>query len=343
MREKIGGFSEVVVYDRPTRSLLVTDLVVAVSDAPPDIIAENDVRALLYHARDGPAEQAQRVHTVQPLAHTVAASITYGCSLGYLRLQPPSHTAAASGTYRCSLGHLASVPPAIAHASSPASSVPPPYRAVLQVADTAESRRVGWQKICLFACYFQSSTLDVAAEPDGTLAGSVSFFRAAFPPEVPAAVRALGWKGFIAWRWQASWPETFAALRYGGRPFVPPILQELVLNRKPAAVLAFAEGVAADFAFTHIIPAHFDAMVPATPKTWLDAFRPFGSTDAAYSYAGALPEADLAFLRAFEDTLVRGGTIRPRVRPRAALGAAGPVAGAAGPAVAQAVEEVRAG
>jgi hypothetical protein len=29
-----------------------------------------------------------------------------------------------------------------------------------------------------------------------------------------------------------------------------------------------------------------------------------------------LPDADLAFLRAFEDTLVKGGTIRPRARPR---------------------------
>ena len=52
----------------------------------------------------------------------------------------------------------------------------------------------GYQKICLFACYFQSSTLDVPAEPDGTLAGAAAFFRAAFPPEVPAAARALGWE-----------------------------------------------------------------------------------------------------------------------------------------------------
>ena len=91
---------------------------------------------------------------------------------------------------------------------------------------------------------------------------------------MPAAARALGWEGFIAWRWQAGWPLTFEALRYGGRPFVPPILQELVLNREPEVVLAFAERVAADFPFTAIIPAHFDALVPATPKQWLEAFRP---------------------------------------------------------------------
>ena len=91
---------------------------------------------------------------------------------------------------------------------------------------------------------------------------------------------------------------------------MPPILQELVLNREPEKVLAFAERVAADFPFARIIPAHFDAPVPATPEVWLDAFRPFGPTGT--QYAGALPSADLAFLRTFEDTLVRGGTIRPR-------------------------------
>ena len=31
--------------------------------------------------------------------HTVAASITYGCSLHHIRLQPPSHTVAACMTY----------------------------------------------------------------------------------------------------------------------------------------------------------------------------------------------------------------------------------------------------
>ena len=41
-----------------------------------------------------------------PLAHTVAASITYGCSLYHIQLQPLSHTVAASITYGCSLNHI---------------------------------------------------------------------------------------------------------------------------------------------------------------------------------------------------------------------------------------------
>ena len=49
------------------------------------------------------------------------------------------------------------------------------------------------------------------------------------------------------------------------------------------------------FPFTSILPAHFEYMPAATPKQWLDAFRPFGPTGT--NYPGALPDGDLAFLR----------------------------------------------
>ena len=72
IREKIGGFAEVVVFDRPTQSLLVTDLVCSVAEEPPAILAENDVRALLYHSRDGPAEQALTLPLSLPLTLPLA-------------------------------------------------------------------------------------------------------------------------------------------------------------------------------------------------------------------------------------------------------------------------------
>ena len=131
---------------------------------------------------------------------------------------------------------------------------------------------------------------------------------------MPPEAKALGWKGFIAWKWDASWPDSFATLAANGAPTVPPILQEIVLARDPERVLEFAQRVAADFPFTTIIPAHFGVARGTTPKAWLDAFRPFGPTGT--SYAGALPDRDLAFLRTFEDTLVAQGTVRPRPVPR---------------------------
>ena len=41
-----------------------------------------------------------------PLSHTVAASITYGCSLCHIRLQPLLHTVAASVAHGCSLCYV---------------------------------------------------------------------------------------------------------------------------------------------------------------------------------------------------------------------------------------------
>jgi len=241
LREKVGAFQEVVLFDKPTGTLLVTDLVTSVPTAPPAILAANDVRALLYHARDD------------------------------------------------------------------ASQLP---------VDTQEMREVGWQKICLFALYFQSSPLQVTAEPDGTLSGAASFFRSAFPPEVPAAARKLGWLGFIAWRWRPGWQSSFTALRNGGKPIVPPILQEIVLAREPEKVYQFAERVAADFAFSTIVPAHFDAPIAAAPQDWLAAFRTLAPPAPLPPgmLPSVLPDADLAFLREFERQLVASGTIRPRPR-----------------------------
>ena len=234
LREKVGAYQEVAVFDAPTKTLLVTDVVVSIPSTPPAISAVSDARALLYHARDSPKDEA---------------------------------------------------------------------------VDTPESRAIGWQKICLFACYFQSSPLVVLAEPDGTLGGASKFLASAFPPEVPASARALGWLGFIAWRWDSSWPKAFAALAGDGRPVMPPILQEVVLSREPAVVMDFAKRVANDFAFTTILPAHFEP-VTAGPQQWLDAFRPFGPQGT--NYPGALPDADLVFLRDFEKLLQAQGTIRPR-------------------------------
>eukprot|EP00964_Phaeocystis_antarctica_P116671 scaffold80587_cov63-Phaeocystis_antarctica.AAC.5 len=53
-----------------------------------------------------------------PPLFTVAASITYGCSLHYIRLQPPSHTVTASSTHGCSLHYIRSQPPSRVVAAS---------------------------------------------------------------------------------------------------------------------------------------------------------------------------------------------------------------------------------
>lgn len=49
--QSVGGFSETAFFHKSTRSLIVTDTVVSVTETPPAILME-DPRALLYHARD---------------------------------------------------------------------------------------------------------------------------------------------------------------------------------------------------------------------------------------------------------------------------------------------------
>ena len=244
LRDKVGAFEEVVVFDRASRSLLVTDCIVSLPLEPPEVIRANDERALIFHGRDAPADE-------------------------------PSATDAALA--------------------------------------------VGWQRICLFALYFQCSALNVTSPPDGTLVGAIRFFREAFPSEVPKRARQLGWKGFIAWSWRPSWRRCFDALRSGGRPLVPPILQVAILNRQPDDVLAFARAVASDFDFTRIVPCHFDAPVAAGPREWLDAFEAFllppdprrRIMESVGGVRGELPSADLLFLREAEQGLVQSGSVRP--------------------------------
>mmetsp|Transcript_11419 Transcript_11419/g.27263 ORF Transcript_11419/g.27263 Transcript_11419/m.27263 type:complete len:594 (+) Transcript_11419:41-1822(+) len=53
--KSVGAFSETAFYHKSTKSLLVTDTVVSVTDTPPPIIQE-DPRAMLFHARDNITE-----------------------------------------------------------------------------------------------------------------------------------------------------------------------------------------------------------------------------------------------------------------------------------------------
>jgi hypothetical protein len=53
--QSVGGFSETAFFHKSTKTLIVTDTVVSVTEKPPAILME-DPRALLYHARDDISE-----------------------------------------------------------------------------------------------------------------------------------------------------------------------------------------------------------------------------------------------------------------------------------------------
>ncbi len=217
----LGKFGEVALYHRQSRTLLLTDTIVAVPEEPP-AIAQLDPTPLLFHAKN-------------------------------------------SGLDR--------------------------------VADTAVNRRIGWQRIALFAFYFQPSALQVVE-----LGQSLRDAQRAIDRSKPA------YWGWFPFHWQEGWQQSFAALRGEGRPFVAPILQALILNRDPQTTLAWADRVAS-WDFHQIIPCHMASPIATTPQQFRQAFAflaPRSPTDP-----NALPEADFTLLRQIDDQLIQRGITPP--------------------------------
>lgn len=158
--------------------------------------------------------------------------------------------------------------------------------------DTPENRRKGWQRISLFAFYFRPCVLDVVdllpSLQDARKAGDRS------------RQNYFGWYPF---RWQPDWQQTFAALRGNGRPFVAPILQQLILNRAPQETLDWANRIAR-WNFERIIPCHFDAPIATTPQQFRQAFA-FLEKSPLVSESAPLPREDFALLQDIDRGLTR--------------------------------------
>ena len=127
-------------------------------------------------------------------------------------------------------------------------------------ANSVESRRLGWGKTVLFALFFQ-----------------------------PVAV-AFGLSGF---EWSPEWQESFARLRQP-KLLVPPILQTIVLNKRPTIARAWVRRVA-QWPFRRIIPAHLEAPIPVGPAEFVSAFDFLGPERGA---AAAWPNPLSALLGA---------------------------------------------
>lgn len=170
------------------------------------------------------------------------------------------------------------------------------------VEDTAAARIKGWQRISLFGFYFRPSALEIV--------------------EIPQAIRAArkvgdrsrkAYFGLYPFAWKPDWQRSFEALRGGGRPFVAPILQALILNRAPQETLDWVDKVAS-WNFQRIIPCHFDAPITAGSQQFMSAFtflkqQPLDKDVASSS--GTLPEADFELLRELEQGLVKLGITPP--------------------------------
>ncbi|MDP8963947.1 MAG: DUF4336 domain-containing protein [Cyanobacteriota bacterium] len=166
------------------------------------------------------------------------------------------------------------------------------------VEDSEASRRKGWQRISLFAFYFQPSALEAIE-----LGRSIGD---AFKAPERARKAYFGWFPF---KWKNDWKQSFEALRGGGRLFVAPILQTLILNRAPLETLAWVNKVAS-WNFQRIIPCHFDSPIQADARQFRQAFaflekKSFLDIGVSGSESQPLPEEDFRLLRQLDKTFTR--------------------------------------
>jgi hypothetical protein len=167
----------------------------------------------------------------------------------------------------------------------------------LDIAEDSEAnRRKGWQRISLFAFYFRPSALDVVKLGQA--------LRDAFKAPDRSRKAYFGWFPF---QWKEDWKRSFDALRGGGRLFVAPILQRLILNRAPRETIDWADKVET-WNFQRIIPCHFDSPIEADPPQFRQAFtflEKKSSVGEGLTGSGShpLPEEDFELLRELEEKL----------------------------------------
>jgi hypothetical protein len=172
------------------------------------------------------------------------------------------------------------------------------------VEDSEASRRKGWQRISLFAFYFRPSVLDLIE------------LGQAFRDALKAPERSKkAYFGFFPFKWQEEWKQSFDALRGGGRLFVAPILQTLILNRGPRETIDWAD-IVARWDFQRIIPCHFDSPIEADPYQFRQAFSFLEKKPSMSEYlfgikSQPLPKEDFEFLRELEEKLIGSGIASP--------------------------------
>lgn len=166
--------------------------------------------------------------------------------------------------------------------------------------DNPGNRRKGWARIALFTFYFQPETLNVPSVK------SILQDAASSPDRSKR-----NYFGLYPFEWQQGWRKSFSTLRRDGQLLVAPILQTLIFNRGPEAVLAWVDRIT-QWDFQQIIPCHFSAPVAATPADFRRAFDFLQQPDPQ-SWSGFnhnLPRGDLDTLSQI-DRQLRGKVIAP--------------------------------
>lgn len=161
------------------------------------------------------------------------------------------------------------------------------------IPDTEASRRVGWQRICLFAMYFRPSELEVRNWVRVVIDAFTAFDRSK-----------QSYFGLYPFDWQPGWERAFSKLCGNGRLLVAPILQTLILNRAPQATLDWVDRIC-QWDFQTIIPCHFAAPIAATPAEFRQAFAFLDAKSIS-----TFPSADMQLIQSIDRGLTKWRIIK---------------------------------
>jgi hypothetical protein len=170
-----------------------------------------------------------------------------------------------------------------------------------KIEDTPENRIKGWQRICLFATYFQPDALEVPTWQSTLQEAKQSPDRAK-----------KAYYGLYPFHWQSHWQASFDQLQGNGRLLVAPILRTLILNRAPRETIKWAN-LLVSWHFKRLIPCHFQAPLQVSPREFRQAFSFLEKEELPINQPQfPLPEKDLAPLENIEGTLEKRKLVPPR-------------------------------
>jgi len=173
--------------------------------------------------------------------------------------------------------------------------------ALEDIQNTPEMREKGWQRICLFATYFQPEPLEVPSWKE-------LWQQAKNSPDRSKKA----YFGFYPFHWKSHWQQSFYHLQGEGRLLVAPILQTLILNRAPRETINWANFVVSWY-FERVIPCHFQAPLEVSPREFRQAFSFLEKAELPINQPTfPLPEKDLAPLERLEQRLQKTRLLPPR-------------------------------
>jgi hypothetical protein len=160
--------------------------------------------------------------------------------------------------------------------------------------DSPERRRIGWQRLALFASYLRPASLEVP--PAGTVLSQAM---------APGLRNARSHFGLYPFRWPQGWEQEFEELRsqQAAGLQIAPVLERLVFPRCQQALLSWVDSLAELEGLRWLVAAHYDAPVPCQA----DTLRTLASALRCRDWAANT--GSWALLARIDQTLLRLGVV----------------------------------